>query len=80
MLPNKRLEPFLKLIYTKLLTLPLLLHSIDTLRWDEDAAHNLDYAIRRDAILDRHVRETVDLDADETPVASNVDAEGLVIE
>ena len=78
-LTNKRLKPFLKLLFAELLTLPLLLHSIDTLGRDEDAANNLDYAIRSDAILDCHVREAIDPDADETSVASNVDAKGLVI-
>ena len=59
--------------------MPLLLHSIDTLGWDEDAANNLDDAICGDAVLNRHVGETVDFDADETSVAPNVDAERLVI-
>ena len=79
MLSNKRLKPFLEVIHAKLFALPLLLHSIDTLGWNEDAANNLDDAIRSDTILNRHVRETVDLYADETPEASDVDAEGLVL-
>ena len=76
---HQRLKPLLKLIHGHLPTLPVLHAAVDGLGRDEHIAHNMDDAIRCNSILDRHTGEAVDLDLNEAAVASDIDAERLVL-
>jgi len=60
--------------------MPLLLRSFNLLRWDQYIIDDLNDPIRGDAIFNYDGGETIDLDADETTVASNINAERAVFE
>jgi len=60
--------------------MPLLLRSFNLLRWDQYIIDDLNDPIRGDAIFNYDGGETIDLDADETTVASNINAERAVLE
>jgi len=48
--------------------------------WDEDIADDLDDSVLGDTVLNADAAETVNLDADEATVATNVNLENLVVE
>ena len=52
----------------------------DLLRWDEYVADDLNHAVLRNTILDRDTAKSVDFDADEATVPSDVDAKAAVLE
>ena len=56
------------------------LRTAGLLRWDQHVPNDLDDTVLGNAILDHDSAEAVDLDSDETSVASNVNAKVLVIE
>ena len=75
------LEPLHEILDLELLTHPQRARTTrDLLRRDEHIADDLDHTVPRDTILDGNATEPVDLDADETTVASDVDAETAVLE
>ena len=78
-LTNEWLKPLPELLLAKLFTLPLLQDTTDTLRWNENTADDLDNTILSNPIFNRHVSETVDLYANQAPIAANIDAERLVL-
>ena len=69
---HQRLESFLELVDGHFFTVPLLKATVDGFRWDQHVAHDVNNAIRCNAILNGDSRETVDLDADEASVATYV--------
>ena len=72
---NKRLKPLLEVLNRQFLTLPILLHAIDLFGWDDDTLDNLNDAVCCDAILDNHCSESVDFDADQAAIASDVNSQ-----
>ena len=80
LLRHKGFEPLLEVFLTQLLTLPLLLDSVNALWWNQDVADDLNDAIGCDSVFNGHICKAVDLDADKTTKASDVDAQRLVFE
>lgn len=80
-LGDEGLKPLHKVLNLELLTSPLETRATrDLLRRDENIADNLNYTVLSDAILNRDTAEAVDLDRNETSVASNVDTKVAVLE
>lgn len=77
---DKRFESFLQVFLAELLALPLLLRSFDFLWWDQHIVDDLDDSIRSDTIFNYDGGKTVDLDADEPTVASNINAKRAVFQ
>lgn len=78
---DEGLKPLHEVLNLKLLTSPLETRATrDLLRRNEDVADNLDYTVLSDAVLNRNTAEAVDLDRDETSVASDVDTKAAVLE
>lgn len=78
LISHQRLKPFFEIFNRHLLTVPVLDAAVNGLRWNEHIAHDVDDAIRRNAILDRDGREAVNLDVDVTAIAGDVHAERFV--
>lgn len=75
---HQRLKPLFELLNGHLLTIPVLHCAVNSLRWDEHIAHDVDDAIGRNAVLDRDGGKGVYLNVDITTIAGNVDAKRLV--
>jgi len=75
-----RLKPLHEVFNLEFLTHVLGCSASKFLRRDKDVRNDLNYTVLSNAILNADAAEAVDLDADETTVAGDVDAEAAVLE
>ena len=57
----------------------MLQSTINGLWRNENIVNDLDYAIGSNTIFDSHRSETVDFNANETPITSNIDTQRLIL-
>ena len=77
---NKGLQSLLQIILCEILPVVHDIYTIKLLRWDEDAADDLDDTITDNTILDDYGGEGIDLDADDAAKPGDINAEGTVFE
>lgn len=77
---DERLKPLLEVVHGQFLTLPVRVHTVNRLGWYDDVANDLDDTVGRNAVLDRHRRESVDFDIDVAAVAEDINSQRLVLQ